>query len=627
MEKENLKPISVGDFQVIRILRTLLLFAVFGFLSSCGGGHSSDGATSAQTSASQISVSVDPAPPQAAQAITQILSATDGTTPGKAIGIPQPSTDGQSLLVGADKNGDAILLAFAASNVVLSVDTTAIALVRIAMGDRTTGTTPDDLATAIRATSRYAKLTQDIQTQIASGGTLQNTPGLADDVWSVATATYQALSPSATSARQIVAAEVTPNALPYYPFNNGATDKFWLSAITGNSAVMASNRTRLAWHVTSSAGTDTDIDPLAISTIQVLTGYYGGTEVTKPVAGGAPKFQVLVEQNPDMRRRNFVTVINRLIFTTLDLAFLGSDSQKINCAQAVASYAFDDKFSALMNDQSADGALAYVKNFYTGRADFIDFLTRTGPTCDIGKDLVDDAVTVFFNNVSTLAKIVLLTPSLEATGEGVYQLAAHWNDSYTINLCEQSGMAVICQPDTDFFVGSAVITQCNPPPGSYGGCNYLSYNENVNDGAGIAFRLSGGDLNIRLDQPYGCIGTTASVSSNVGDSFTYTLSSAAPYQEVPTSTTTFTVTSATDTTLSGTFSLSFTLSLGTGTASGTWSATRQSVPFPKCLLPTIASGQPSGGPTPQFFCPSVADNWGCHYIPINGGARSTDWPS
>jgi hypothetical protein len=178
-----------------------------------------------------------------------------------------------------------------------------------------------------------------------------------------------------------------------------------------------------------------------------------------------------------------------------------------------------------------------------------------------------------------------------------------------------------------FWRGTAQITKCSIPfP-----CNFLTYNLNDGFPASIAFRDGGEPLNMRLDQTFGCIGTTVSISPS-GGSFTYSLSSDEPAwpDQVP-STITFTTTAVTPNSMSGTISVRFDrqrydLQPGQGTAEGTWSVTRSPTPFPKCLLPVRRRGIPSGGDTPQFFCPAGSgNNFGCDYRGANTPARTNDW--
>lgn len=181
----------------------------------------------------------------------------------------------------------------------------------------------------------------------------------------------------------------------------------------------------------------------------------------------------------------------------------------------------------------------------------------------------------------------------------------------------------------NYWVGSAVIQECSEIQNYSSGCNYLSYNHNVGNGANIAFRSSDEPLNMRIDQQYGCIGIDAGALDTAGSSFSYSLQPVG-YNEFLDSATKFTVERADANSISGSFSISFNLlgfngKQGTGTAKGIWSAAKADHIFPKCLRPAWVEGIPTGGQTYPFFCPSLGDYWGCDYRPLSGEPRDGEW--
>lgn len=176
-----------------------------------------------------------------------------------------------------------------------------------------------------------------------------------------------------------------------------------------------------------------------------------------------------------------------------------------------------------------------------------------------------------------------------------------------------------CDENPGFWTGTAVIKQCS----ENGACNFLTYNLNKPEVAVLNFQTAASNLNIRLDQEFGCIGATSGISPSAGSSFSYTLSSAAPFSNQPASTTNFTITNVTETSMSGTLSVSFDKKLynglnGTGTASGTWQAVKRGATFPKCLPPTNPADSPA------FFCASIVDR-GCFFVPQAAPGRTNEW--
>jgi len=189
-----------------------------------------------------------------------------------------------------------------------------------------------------------------------------------------------------------------------------------------------------------------------------------------------------------------------------------------------------------------------------------------------------------------------------------------------------------------FWQGTAYIEKCDVPIGVKGGCNFLSYNINVNDPVDMAFRTGSENLNLRLDQIFGCNGATVPISETTGSAFGISRSSSPPYSNQVPSSTVFTVTEVTDNEMRGTFKSTFDLALyngqsGSGTGTGSWIARKRATTFPKCLPPQRAEGvrtdgTPAGGVTLPFFCSSYQpdqDLWLCNYIPLSAPGRANEW--
>jgi hypothetical protein len=465
-------------------------------------------------------------------------------------------------------------------------------------------------------------------------------PSLADDVWKVATAAYKALSPTASSGVTKSAKVAVPqSAYPVSIFSgwDAAVDKMWLSDLPNSQNVQLNNRTRLAWHTTTSEGFDKSVDGLDASFLQSLIGYYAGTEGVLKVESSTPNYEIVVAQDKEARTANLLTLNSKMIFLVLDMVLgaSGADEDiKAQCAMNVAEYLTDSKMSDLLTGSSGSAVVEYAKHLIPKTPGaLIELSTRAGPICIKQINPITTVITTYLSAFSGIAALILYTPSLEAVGGTSQQLISHWNDTYTLNVCKENGVAVLC--GTNFYAGSAQITNCNIPVGVQGGCNFLSYNINVGNSAALEFRLGGEDLNIRLDQQYGCIGTTANISNTVGSTFSYTLTSDDPFALQTPSTTSYTVTASTPDVISGTLNITFPLSSyngqsGTGTATGTWSVTKVATAFPKCLRPLYKSGRASdgalyGGDTPAFFCPSYGDYWGCHYLSPSALARDGEW--
>ncbi|MGX6568274.1 hypothetical protein [Cupriavidus necator] len=208
------------------------------------------------------------------------------------------------------------------------------------------------------------------------------------------------------------------------------------------------------------------------------------------------------------------------------------------------------------------------------------------------------------------------------------QLGTDRDTAQSQTLMKQFGDAVSgssgCE-ETGFWRGTAEITACTRTDTV---CNFLTYNINRQEVAGLAFRTGGEQLNFRLDQEFGCIGATASIQAKpvAGATWTYSLSSGPPFANQTGSTAKWTVTTVTDTIMEGTVSIDFSSTNFTGTATGKWRAQKQTASFPKCLLPSPTA--PKASNTPAFFCPGVPDastDYGCTRRNVGFTAPDGEW--
>lgn len=615
--------------------------AIVVILTSCGGGGggtADEGGNSPSAAqpvepmptspttpvftANSVKVGLDPALP-ATVAIDRISSSRVSGAVGSEVFLPSEKTADGALIMGLNARGEAVLLAFTSGDVNLSVNSTAVALARIALGGRATGTTVGTLEETIRKASSFNTLVQKVAVQSAQGGALQDIPAITDAVWAVARQALIALDATAVARNK----PINSSSLPYYFFENGATEKLWVEG-SGDTLVVH-NRTRLNWKVKSPSGEASTIDGLATPYLYSLVGYYGGSEGLKHVNVVRPASSILLSQDKDTLTTNVLALTTKFTFTVIDIAFkVGEDGSAMQkCAIAMADQLLTGKLEALANQDTGAGALEYLRSLIPSSvAAVFDLVSKTIPLCAGGIEPIDFAVENFYKNTFAIAKILLLLPSVEAVGEGAYQVSTYWKALFPLEICYINGIISPCieQPVDGFWQGTASISNCS----EQGACNFLTYNLGRSGGATLAFRAGSESLNMRVDQEFGCIGATSSISGAVGSTFSYALSSGPPFSNQPSSALTYTVTSASATAMSGTLAVRFDRAgyngqQGQGTASGTWSVTKRSTSFPKCLPP--ASGLPLTFNTPSFFCTNLSNEYGCSFSNVNSAGRIGEW--
>lgn len=197
-----------------------------------------------------------------------------------------------------------------------------------------------------------------------------------------------------------------------------------------------------------------------------------------------------------------------------------------------------------------------------------------------------------------------------------------WYGFATINECyvtgtDQDGEIVSPKNPT----GGALV---NPNTPYRFGCNMLSLNQNVGNGAVISFREGSEKLNVRIDQQFGCVGATSTIVKKSGSSFIFNLPGRSS-PVFPSINHNFTITSVSDTKMSGVFTTTWSgpdflvINENNKKITGTWEATKSSRPFPKCVLPTMRLDN-----TPPAFCPTFT-GYGCDYRSLSMEPRKDEW--
>jgi hypothetical protein len=172
------------------------LAVVVASLSACTGGSNSSSDTTQSspptTSPTQgqtivTSVTIDSAVPKSvAGTVTNVLSPNDSSSSVDSVTISTGGVNGESVVIATDSNNKILLAAFTSSDTTtLSVESTALALVRFAIGQVPPGMTAAQLNDAIRAAADYGPLQTQIGLALAAGTPLAATPAVAQELSTV----------------------------------------------------------------------------------------------------------------------------------------------------------------------------------------------------------------------------------------------------------------------------------------------------------------------------------------------------------------------------------------------------------------------------------------------------------
>lgn len=323
-----------------------------------------------QTIPTAIGASV---PAAASGLITTFYSASTTVPVGGA--IPTLSDGSVPMLFAGDGVNDPLLLAVGSTTGTLDANTTAIGLVRTALGLVVSQAplTSSVLASAIQASPNYPKLLSDITASLTAGQSPLDSDIVAQDALTVAQDTIVTLNTngvlSAATAKLKAAAAIQVNPpLPYYFINNSEPyNRLFLSDDPGTTNVNAMNQTFIAWQFDTSnsngpLSSGVISQPLKSTSLQLI-GYYGGSATTTPLLGASPEFTLTLSQSTTTKNQNVLSAINQFGVFLASVASGSSPSNaQLQCFSTAVSAAFGPQLAALVAQPTGATAVSYFES-------------------------------------------------------------------------------------------------------------------------------------------------------------------------------------------------------------------------------------------------------------------------
>lgn len=439
-----------------------LMLTSAALLLSCGGGGGDGGGGNPVLPTQQtidLTVGADAnLPVAAAQAVTSFVSPVGKGAIGETKHLPASSNVNDQFIAGLDASENPLLLAFGDGSVVLSAETTAIALVRIAAGAESISAGPvlaADFSAAVKLSPSYPAFISAINSSLAAGLSPIGNDVVLDLTWQVLIEVQGTLQPKAASAgtkRPAAVAPLTSASLPYYFWNNSAYDAISITDIPASPNVQLNNRTFLVWKVTSQpdGGPLTTVTAPALkSTVWQLVAWYGASESKTSITGSSElPFTVRVFQDQDTVAENVFGAVTNVIFSALSLtqtALNISPQTNLACAQRLAQI--------LSNTPQASAFLGHP-SFQT----FQDYVNRA--LKDIGLGALRSNCAFSSDQATAVsATMSIVVPSWSrvwsalnnskkafAGGAGLAQLVQYQFTSALITICKSNTPA--CKADT-----------------------------------------------------------------------------------------------------------------------------------------------------------------------------------
>ena len=459
---------------------------------------------------------IDPLlPASVATSVQQALSPSGGGTVGSWLPISTASSSGQSLVLALDSSGNILLASIVTTDqTTLSADSTALALVRIAIGDIPTAQTGAALDAAIRANTSYPSLVTAVQNALVAGGSPATNLAVLQAVSSVMVP-MATLVTAVTTRHSSVKSVATPVATAPLPSTLVTDSLLGLLPvqITQDGANFPFNHITLSdsmpipWYVTS-----TSVTGVSLGGGELLSGRSGLlTPGTVQVAASSAGFNLTVAQNLNTE----ISIGADLITGTIQAVwgFVSAPSCNWQLVKSAVGGALTGILSA------DDGWVAFLDGLAT--FDNSPNLSKVLAKCVTSSAAIAALAAPVDNYFGALSKIKTAVNALSVVVE--YQYASqYWGTSQTFGVCEQANGAVVnCAARYGFAPASIVMA-----PGATYTPNITAYDGNGSL-TGIPSGLiwtSSNPLAVATDQSTGTLIANASNATSVGGPYTITVS-------------------------------------------------------------------------------------------------------
>lgn len=416
---------------------------------STGGssGGSTGGGVPGPGSAITADIAAD-VPTATTSKIALVVAPSGSAANASSLSLPSTSSN---VLVATDSNGAPLLLALDSSDGVLSIQTTAVALVRIGagLGVVPSGSSLAGLMQGIAASAHYGQLIAATTTSLQLGQSPISSQEVVEATWAVIDDLRSArITTGLSRPKPLAVVEVSSS-----PFDLVAvspfTERVWIEDANGG-AVNLMNRSLLSWHVkvTNIKGGVAEEYPgplealknLYIST-DLLSLYVSTPSITALVTGNEAK--ILFEQDDQSRLKNLLEVARQSQFALMSVlvkfAPSGTDTAAYKCVQDAFEAGVNKNAAALLAYATGDAAMKYLETLLQDGA--VAMLKCEYDPDKIIKDAVKPILAAAVQEVWSKLNLAAKVTTVGMTG---MQLHDFWRYSQEYHICKSGGKIVAC---------------------------------------------------------------------------------------------------------------------------------------------------------------------------------------
>lgn len=377
--------------------------------------------------------------------ISQVISPLGVGAIGSWLTISIAGPSGQSIVLCLDANNNIVLASIVTSSqTTLSSDSTALAMVRLAIGDISTADAASSIDTAIRASATYADLVTAVQNSLGRGTAPATDTAVLSDMAAVIVSLGSAIPAAPTSAKVKSIAQPTVTGPPFIVIADTLSGLLPVE-ITSSSVnfVTLTNPMPIPWSVSSvgpspsSGGTGPPIStnlPLPGGTL--LTA--GSIQVGANNAG----FNLTVQQTDATHHQIAFDLVIGAIQTSLDLAGIKLTDSCIGTALV----------TSLSKDLDTYLSPGESWQAFASKLEAFD-VTPLISACTTSKT-IKSIVSATVNLLDGVAELKLVAHAGALVGEATYAYT-YWMTSPTLGVCESANwMVTNCAGSYDFTPSS-----------------------------------------------------------------------------------------------------------------------------------------------------------------------------
>ena len=421
-------------------------------LTACNGGGNSEssnnGSSKVDLATLDISVTLDQTLPLTTSlAITKIVSPLGAVQPGFAVTIPI-NKEADTLVIALNGKDQLVLASMASSSsAVLSFDSTALALCRIALGRLPEGLNADQVNQSIRGTGGFPGLVSLVASAGESGVSPVNSSAVTDsviEVLSETTGAFSALLSGLKEANRAVATQrLAESNIAPFPFTLIPDTGGLYSVYIKGGRVDVVNSMQIAWDAYSSISPGILVELPPINTSTSIRGYASPWNASAPmvIPGNNGKgFNLTLVQTEQTRIRNVGVVMKEFALFLNEMLTIKNIAPDPCQRSFTEELILPNNFNYLGAQDKADSFKDYLANI-TLDPNSIHTAISSCIADSKAKEQAFNNLARFARAVGDIVTKIAVTPKVyDAVGfaSTTAQLLKYWNTSNTVSVCESA---------------------------------------------------------------------------------------------------------------------------------------------------------------------------------------------